>query len=663
MSLLEIGPENREFWCDFIELYRNLPVLWAKPCEGEPKSISKNLRNRAHAILLRKYRELDPTAVPATIKNVLKQLQYLCRAAQPSQTTETRNIPTWLLQSLDFLLAEEQSDQPLSKRSTARENDSMPSIKEPGDESVEFMDPAELRNDLQLYCKSLERELRMLPEPQLQYAQTHIESIVRGGQLGILSSEWPQTDPSVEEVRSDMPEPPEGVVEECIVVHLSATDPDTVKRRKLTDAVQWRDIESSDHHSSGSARNDRESEAVGSDNDILCSQDYRDDYAIIETDNVEYQMEDSRNSFGNDEIVKSNDPTATIDDSNFIAVRLPSGLVLRRRCTAHCSNFVDSIVPEYSESEFVRQFRMGRETVRRLCDHLEQENAFKKLNGHGGYVAISVETHVLAFLWFLGQKKVSYRNVAEQFQLSLSCVHDVIWRVCDGLLNLEPTGFKQLDDTAKALSACQFGEHCSIPNVIGCVDGMQIRIDRPSENSGYYQLSKRYYTLQLQAIIDADMRFMNVFADYPGEPDLLEAVVELCGDKYCVLGNQAFPCLPQLLVPFPSDGLPLTIAQQSFNDQLAQAHTAYQKVFQRLLQRFRQLSYLKGCQLSKVVKMVKVCCLLHNLAVPEELDLFEDDPSENSYVQTTPFFTRSSVSSTINVQRGQQKRKAICAEL
>lgn len=192
---------------------------------------------------------------------------------------------------------------------------------------------------------------------------------------------------------------------------------------------------------------------------------------------------------------------------------------------------------------------------------------------------------------------------------------------------------------------------------------MQIRIDRPSENSSYYQLSKRYYTLQLQAIIDADMRFMNVFADYPGEPDLLEAVVELCGDKYCVLGNQAFPCLPQLLVPFPSDGLPLTIAQQSFNDQLAQVHTAYQKVFQRLLQRFRQLSYLKGCQLSKVVKMVKVCCLLHNLAVPEELDLFEDDPSENSYVQTTPFFTRSSVSSTINVQRGQQKRKAICAEL
>lgn len=146
-------------------------------------------------------------------------------------------------------------------------------------------------------------------------------------------------------------------------------------------------------------------------------------------------------------------------------------------------------MPEYSESEFVRQFRMGRETVRRLCNHLEQENAFKKLKGeygllrqgattdnlnyfpsslgHGGYVAISVETHVLAFLWFLGQKKVSYRNVAEQFQLSLSCVHDVIWRVCDGLLNLEPTGFKQLDDTAKALSACQFGEHCSIPNVIG----------------------------------------------------------------------------------------------------------------------------------------------------------------------------------------------------
>ncbi|XP_049535952.1 uncharacterized protein LOC125951274 isoform X2 [Anopheles darlingi] len=356
--------------------------------------------------------------------------------------------------------------------------------------------------------------------------------------------------------------------------------------------------------------------------------------------------------------------TAAIDDSNLIAVRLPSGLVMRRRCTAHCSNFVDSIVPEYSEPEFVRQFRLGRETVRRLCHHLEQENTFKKLKGHGGYQAISVETHALAFLWFLGQKKVSYRNVADQFQLSLSCVHDVIWRVCDGLLNLQPMVFNQMDDTAKALSACQFAEFCSIPNVIGCVDGMQIRVDRPSENSKYYQLTKRYYTLQVQAIIDADMRFVNVFADYPGEPDLLKTVVELCGDNYCVLGNEAFPCLQQLLVPFRSDGISLSMAQQTFNDQLTQVHSAYQKIFQRLRQRFRQLSYLKGCHLLKVVKMVKVCCLLHNLSLPEELDLLEDDTSETSHVQTTPFFTRTcSVSSMANVQSGQQKREAICAEI
>uniref|UniRef100_A0A182VBG9 FHA domain-containing protein n=1 Tax=Anopheles merus TaxID=30066 RepID=A0A182VBG9_ANOME len=40
------------------------------------------------------------------------------------------------------------------------------------------------------------------------------------------------------------------------------------------------------------------------------------------------------------------------------------------------------------------------------------------LYGHGGYEAISPQTHVLSFLWFLGHDKTSYRDVASQFNLS-----------------------------------------------------------------------------------------------------------------------------------------------------------------------------------------------------------------------------------------------------
>ncbi|XP_058059240.1 putative nuclease HARBI1 [Anopheles bellator] len=349
---------------------------------------------------------------------------------------------------------------------------------------------------------------------------------------------------------------------------------------------------------------------------------------------------------------------------HFMIVRLPSGTALRRQCTAHKSSYIDNVVVNYSETDFLENFRIGRKTVHKICQHLAKIGCFQQAKGHGGYAAIGVETNVLAFLWFMGQEKAHYRDVAERFDLSLSCLHDVIWRMCDALLLLKPTVFVRPNENRKQMLVDHFAKLCAIPGVIGIVDGTHIRIDKPSENPNTYLVQKRYYSLQLQAIFDENKQFIDVFVDYPGEPDLLTAVRELCTDQYCILGSDAYPCIPQLLVPYRGVAKPLTEGQVMFNAQLAAVQKVYENTFTMVKQRFRQLYHLKSRQLSNVVKLIKVCCILHNLAPQEEMALLGRDNTQ----QKMPFsdagfvFTYASESEA-KLELGKQKREQICAYL
>ncbi|TGZ51188.1 hypothetical protein DBV15_12497 [Temnothorax longispinosus] len=63
----------------------------------------------------------------------------------------------------------------------------------------------------------------------------------------------------------------------------------------------------------------------------------------------------------------------------------------------------------------------------------------------------------------------------------------------------------------------QFYSKRDIPNVIGAIDCTHIRIEKPNvENARDYCNRKKYFSVNLQAVVDADMKFTNVYCGQPG---------------------------------------------------------------------------------------------------------------------------------------------------
>ena len=61
----------------------------------------------------------------------------------------------------------------------------------------------------------------------------------------------------------------------------------------------------------------------------------------------------------------------------------------------------------------------------------------------------------------------------------------------------------------------KFEEDYRIPQIVGAIDGSHIEINAPSEIKEDYYNRKQHYSVNLQAIVDSNLKFMNVSVGYP----------------------------------------------------------------------------------------------------------------------------------------------------
>lgn len=132
-----------------------------------------------------------------------------------------------------------------------------------------------------------------------------------------------------------------------------------------------------------------------------------------------------------------------------------------------------------------------------------------------------------------------------------------------------------------------------------------------------------------------------------------------------MLGDSAYPCLKQLLVPYKDNGH-LTRAQRIYNRRLSSCRVIIENAFGCLKQRFRQLYH---CQLRDIVRMVRVihaCCVMHNMASTADLEFFEA-PIENEYPDMAAVGQVQVVNEEIDLQRehenGVDVRNEICRRI
>ena len=73
------------------------------------------------------------------------------------------------------------------------------------------------------------------------------------------------------------------------------------------------------------------------------------------------------------------------------------------------------------------------------------------------------------------------------------------------------------------------------PNVVRAIDGSHFEIPAAEENPADYFNQKQFYSLVLQAIVDANQKFLHIAAGFPGS--MHDSCIFRCTNIYDLLEN------------------------------------------------------------------------------------------------------------------------------
>ncbi|KAL3268226.1 hypothetical protein HHI36_007350 [Cryptolaemus montrouzieri] len=91
-------------------------------------------------------------------------------------------------------------------------------------------------------------------------------------------------------------------------------------------------------------------------------------------------------------------------------------------------------------AEFMEHFRVTREVAADIAQRLSISDYFHTQSGPNGKIDPQQHTHI--FLWFAGHQTASFRDVADRFNFSISCLHRIMKRMIYFLSNLDPYKIK-----------------------------------------------------------------------------------------------------------------------------------------------------------------------------------------------------------------------------
>ncbi|KAG6543027.1 hypothetical protein Mapa_015523 [Marchantia paleacea] len=218
-----------------------------------------------------------------------------------------------------------------------------------------------------------------------------------------------------------------------------------------------------------------------------------------------------------------------------------------------------------------------------------------------------------------------------------------------------PTGTKLANNIAK------FQNLTNIPNICGAIDGTHIKLwrkPRLQDTPKFYWNNKKFYSVLLQGVCDADKVFWDVCCNAPGglhdaihlrssslwlklkEGRVLEqpiAQVSTRPIRPFLVGDTDYPIMPFLITPFsPARNSQSSALQNDFDAELNKAHSCIESAFGILKKRWGILTNL-NIGLQYAPQVVIACCVLHNfcqLAGEREPDDHTDMHlnNDNSYV-------------------------------
>ena len=350
------------------------------------------------------------------------------------------------------------------------------------------------------------------------------------------------------------------------------------------------------------------------------------------------------------------------------------------RAPGRCKGWWRNLQAGYSEAEEWKQnFRMSRESFYKLCDELRPFVTRKTTNMRA---PVPVETQVAVTLYYLSDSG-RMRKTANAFGIATCTVSRIVQRVTKAMstkLSHKYINVPKTEEEVQKLVASFYSER-GFPQCIGAIDGTHIPIKKPGENAVDYINRKGFYSLNVQACVDANCCFFDVNIKWPGSVHdarvfanstinqyLRDGVIPRCpkviveGEDpvpVCIIGDPAYPLLPYLMKEFAKGGS--SVQEQFFGYRLSSARMIIECAFGRLKARFGILTKAMDLSMDNIPSTILSCFILHNFC--EKNGESVQDELQNQAMQYDRDFQPPKQYNTVhtdnNVQGGKKNRKLI----
>ena len=247
----------------------------------------------------------------------------------------------------------------------------------------------------------------------------------------------------------------------------------------------------------------------------------------------------------------------------------------------------------------------------------------------------------------------SYKSLHYAFRVPHNSISLLVRETCKAIIE------KYQDEVLKCLRTPEewlevekeFYRKGAFPNVIGCIDGNHIAIQKPAKSGSLYYNYKKFFSIVMLALVYANLKFLWVDIGSNGacsdaqifNDSLLKRAIEdgtinfpeataLPGEEtrlpYCILGDDAFALRTWLMKPHSKRNL--SREERAFNKRLSRVRIFVEHSFGVLANRFRCLLTTMRQRTQTVRSIVFTTVILHNIIRSRyQQDHQRQDPDNN----------------------------------
>ncbi|XP_051164287.1 putative nuclease HARBI1 [Leptopilina boulardi] len=287
---------------------------------------------------------------------------------------------------------------------------------------------------------------------------------------------------------------------------------------------------------------------------------------------------------------------------------------------------------DFDDLDFETRFRLSKESALDVLSQIEDKLEFPTDRNH----AVSPMNQLLCALRFYatGSDQLS---AADFGGFSKSTAHRIVHRVSGAIASLYKTHivFPERNNEIMRTQA-GFYRIASFPKVIGAIDCTHIKIKSPGgQNAEIFRNRKGYFSLNVQAICNSNLEFLDIVARWPGSSHdstifnncYRRALFEEGRFENSVLvGDSGYACRSYMMTPLDTARTP---QEQLYNESQIRTRNPIERTFGIWKRRFPAMALGMQVHWEKTFPIIVATAVLHNILRRAGEGLPRDDPDLN----------------------------------